>query len=62
MGGKDNEEFSMLMTNCHLVQFDHDEDVDDRMVAKYERNWHEVESVYEAVEGVSKSKKFWELF
>ena len=28
------------------------------MVGSFERNWHEIESVYEAVEGVSKKGKF----
>ena len=27
------------------------------MVGSFERNWHEIESVYEAVEGVSKKGK-----
>ena len=36
------------------VQFGHHEDAEDRMVGSFERNWHEIESVYEAVEGVSK--------
>ena len=40
------------------MQFDHHEDVEDRMVGSFERNWHEIESVYEAVEGVSKKGNF----
>ena len=38
------------------MQFDHHEDVEDRMVGSFERNWHEIESVYEAVEGVSENE------
>lgn len=33
------------------------------MVGSFERNWHEIESVFEAVEGVSKrGKLFMEIF
>ena len=33
--------------------FDRDDTYEGRMVGKHERNWADIDSVYEAVEGVS---------